>query len=248
SAERQAVGGRLSHLLRPLIEVRVQPSEQLSEYESAIAAMLRGSGLKYNALAPLLAEALTPRELAAAIEQDMPEVVSECTSVSRRRANRIVLHSQSVGTESILTCRVDDGVHMSLLSGGDYRPIDDLSTGQRCTVILPIILASDKGSLVIDQPEDHLDNAFIVEAVIKAIRRRRPGSQIICATHNPNIPVLGEAEQVVLLDSDGRSGFVRHEGPLDDPASVEAITSIMEGGREAFARRAEFYGRRNSAE
>lgn len=93
-----------------------------------------------------------------------------------------------------------------------------------------------------DQPEDHLDNAFVVDTVVKAMRDRGAEAQLICTTHNPNIPVLGSAANVILMGSDGRRGFVRQHGDLNDPAIVEAITNVMEGGKDAFRRRAEFYG------
>ena len=61
------------------------------------------------------------------------------------------------------------------------------------------------------------------------------------ASHNANIPVLGEADCIIRLGSDGRRGFVEHVGQLNDPATVRSITSVMEGGVEAFERRARFY-------
>jgi predicted ATPase len=109
-------------------------------------------------------------------------------------------------------------------------------------VILPITLEHKERVLVVDQPEDHLDNAFVVDTLIKAIRNRSDSSQMLVSTHNANIPVLGDASQVITMGSDGQRGFVSHVGPLDDQATVEAISLIMEGGREAFARRARFYG------
>ena len=93
-----------------------------------------------------------------------------------------------------------------------------------------------------DQPEDHLDNSFITSTVVEALRNRYPEDQLLFASHNANIPVLGDADLVVALDSDGKRGFVKHSGPLMDPDSVRAITDVMEGGVDAFRRRADFYG------
>ena len=115
--------------------------------------------------------------------------------------------------------------------------------GQRCTVVLPLLLAESRDAVLLDQPEDHLDNAFIVDTLVEAVRERARTGQVIVATHNANIPVLGDAQQVVVMASDGRHGFVTTLAPLEDDAAVEAITTLMEGGREAFARRAEFYRR-----
>jgi hypothetical protein len=88
-----------------------------------------------------------------------------------------------------------------------------------------------------------LDNAFVVGTLIQAIRRRGENAQLILATHNANIPVLGEASMVALMGSDGAKGYVEHYGDLDSEASVEAISKVMEGGKEAFQRRAQFYNK-----
>jgi ABC-type cobalamin/Fe3+-siderophores transport system ATPase subunit len=154
----------------------------------------------------------------------------------------LIAELTKVGTDELVTCELQDSVVLSLLDGGEYKSTEHLSTGQRCTVVLPILLAKEDRILVIDQPEDHLDNGFIVGTAIEAIRKRKQMGQLLFSTHNPNIPVLGEASQVIFMGSDGQNGFVRHSGPLDDARSIEAITTVMEGGLEAFHRRAEFYG------
>ncbi len=231
----------LTRTLGPSIEVSVTRAAQHAEYITALTGALRGSGLHYNVLAPALAEHLSPRELVEAVEGGEVEVFVRFLGLGAERAVRLVNHLQSQGLGEILTANVEDGVVLKLLVGTEYKATDTLSTGQRCTVVLPILLARESGVLVVDQPEDHLDNAFIVHTLVKAIRLRKKSRQVIFSTHNPNIPVLGDAEQVVVLGSDGRRGFVLHAGPLDARESVKAITTIMEGGHDAFKRRAEFY-------
>ena len=157
------------------------------------------------------------------------------------QADVVVLRNNGAQLRQILEIQEaewDDEARI-LLDGG---PIDKKSPGQRSSALLPLIALSERTPLIIDQPEDNLDNAFIVETVIKAIRARPASTgQIICATHNPNIPVLADAKTVAFMDSDGRRGFLRHAAPLTDQRSVDAITSVMEGGREAFELRAKFY-------
>ena len=69
--------------------------------------------------------------------------------------------------------------------------------GEKCSAILSIALLSKGKPLVIDQPEDDLDHAFIINSIVQGISAAKSGRQIIAATHNPNIPVLGDAEMVV---------------------------------------------------
>ena len=119
--------------------------------------------------------------------------------------------------------------------------MEELSVGQRCTAVLPIVVSHTDHVLLVDQPEDNLDNSFVTATLVQALLSRPSNSQVILVTHNPNIPVLGEADRVVHIASDGRRGRVEFAGALDDPVSVRAITDILEGGREAFERRADFY-------
>ena len=145
---------------------------------------------------------------------------------------------------AIATVAVEDYVTFSLLDGSDHKDIADLSTGQRCTVILPLVLRHTDRLLIVDQPEDHIDNAFIVDTLIRSILARASDGQILFSTHNANIPVLGNADFVVQLGSDGKRGFPLAAAPLGTGQIVNAITLVMEGGAEAFQRRATFYGTR----
>lgn len=239
--ERQEVAKRLNSELGPRIHVRVERAGLPSSYVDALRGVLRGSGMRYNQLAPQIAERLSPRELTSAVERQDPNTIADIAKISIDRAARLIAELARTGAEDVVTCELEDTVILSLLDGKDYKNTEQLSTGQRCTVVLPLLLSHRDDLLIIDQPEDHLDNAFIVETAVKAIRRRSEQGQLVISTHNPNIPVLGAAETVVLLGSDGRRGFVRQAAPLDDPASVEAITNVMEGGLEAFRRRSQFY-------
>ncbi len=240
-AERSAIAERLRSELGPRIDIRLTQGAETSEYAAAITSALRGSGLHYKDLASKLAERLSPRELLESIEQADAGLISSIGKISTERATRLVDHIRSAGSGEIVTALIEDTADFLLLDGKEYKPTEILSTGQRCTVVLPLLLAHDDRMLAVDEPEAHLDNAFIVSTVIQALKARS-GAQTICATHNANIPVLGEAARVIVLGSDGDRGFVRCADHLDDEPIVEAISSVMEGGRDAFRLRAEFYG------
>jgi ABC-type protease/lipase transport system fused ATPase/permease subunit len=94
--------------------------------------------------------------------------------------------------------------------------------------------------LIIDQPEDNLDNHFIFETVVNALQRLKRRRQMIFITHNANIPVLAEADLVLVMNSDGRVGFVETSGTVDE--CRDQIIDLLEGGREAFELRSKRYG------
>jgi ABC-type lipoprotein export system ATPase subunit len=238
---RERVATELNEELGPTIQVEVTKASIISEYLEAIAGGLRGSGLHQADLPRLIAARMSPRELAEAVETGDASLVSDATGLKPDRASRIVDHLRSQGTEEIATTRIEDGVSLRLLDGTEYKATPDLSTGQRCTIVLPLLLSHETGVLVVDQPEDNLDNAFVATTVVPALKRRKTDSQLLFTTHNANIPVLAEADRVIQVGSDGRRGFVRHAGDLDDARSVRGITDVMEGGRAAFQMRQAFY-------
>lgn len=242
--DRLRVVNIINDALGPRIRVKIERQGFEKEAIAAISSALKGSGLHYNTLAPHLVEVMSPRELVEAVELGDAQVISELSGISLERSDRLVNEIRSSGAAEILTATAEDTVSMFLLDGGEYKSTENLSTGQRCTVILPILLCHREAVLVVDQPEDHLDNAFIVDTLIEAIKRSKSDGQLIFSTHNANIPVLGEADQVIVMASDGKRGFVRHSAPLDTKDSVEAISTVMEGGKEAFKRRASFYAKR----
>jgi len=115
------------------------------------------------------------------------------------------------------------------------------SLGQRASALILFILSQDDNDVIlIDQPEDDLDNQTIYADVIQLICRLKPKIQFILATHNPNIPVLGDAEQIIACS------FAEHAvniqpGGIDSPQQQQTIVNIMEGGSEAFKMRKEIY-------
>lgn len=115
------------------------------------------------------------------------------------------------------------------------------SLGQRASALLLFVLSQRKNDvIIIDQPEDDLDNQTIYDDVIKLLREMKPHAQFIFATHNANIPVLGDAEQVHACHYQDEKVVVK-SGSIDARPVQEAIINIMEGGQEAFNRRKEVY-------
>jgi ABC-type lipoprotein export system ATPase subunit len=125
-----------------------------------------------------------------------------------------------------------------------FKPMDQLSTGQQCTAILHLLLLENDDPLIMDQPEDNLDNAFIAERIVTQLRDAKTERQFLFATHNANIPVFGDAEWIGIFSSDGSHAKMPADaqGSIDVPAIRERVAEILEGGREAFSQRKEKYG------
>lgn len=240
---RNQVASDLTVALGPQIRVTASQAGQFTNYIAAIASAMRGSGLRYNELSAILAKNVSPRELLEAADSNDINLIGEATGITKDRAARVLDQLRQTDLGALATVSVDDTVSLQLLDGRTYKGIRELSTGQRCTVILPLVLRHTDRILIVDQPEDHIDNAFIAETLIRSLIAREPSSQVIFATHNANIPVLGNADQVLQLGSDGKRGYPILASNLNDRRVVDAITTVMEGGTEAFQKRASFYSK-----
>lgn len=130
--------------------------------------------------------------------------------------------------------------------GTGFRPIGQASAGERSAAMLAFLLAHGDEPLVLDQPEDDLDNHLIYDLVVRQIRENKLRRQIIVVTHNPNIVVNGDAEMVHVLRFANGQCVVGQSGSLQDADIREEVCEIMEGGREAFARRYRRLGRKPS--
>ncbi len=143
---------------------------------------------------------------------------------------------------------VDDQARISLTvqeAGGAMRhvPFEDLSLGQKASILLGTLLFSEaQFPLVIDQPEDHLDSQFIFEAVVQTLRRVKERRQVVVATHNANIAVLGDAELLVPLTSWQNRGQIKDRGSVDATKTRKRACVTLEGGEVAYKRRGEMYG------
>ena len=238
---RRDVAQRLSLALGPAIRITITQAGDRSAYEALLREALKGCGIQYNRIVARLVESVAPQELSRIVRRGDAARLAEIGGVAADQAQRIVGHLQ--GNEQLgdlENVELDDEPLIALKDGADYKSSAELSTGQRCTVILPILLLESERPLLIDQPEDNLDNAFVYDAIVKSLRSAKAGRQLIFVTHNPNIPVLGEAERVFVFASDGRRGSVTHAGTVDDVK--REIEHLLEGGEEAFVLRMQKYG------
>jgi ABC-type lipoprotein export system ATPase subunit len=236
---RSDLARRVNDTLMPDIRVNILQDGNREEYDSRLEAWLKGSKVQKTSRAALVKN-LWPRELARlCLERDANALVTR-GEISEWVAQAVFDY---LGKPEIL-CRMEgletaDDPVIELNDGGTYKRAWALSTGQKCTAVLPILLMEHERPLLVDQPEDNLDNRFVSDKVVKTLRAVKERRQIIFTTHNPNIPVLGEADAVFVMDSDGQQGGLNQWGTVDD--CKQAIINLLEGGADAFRRRARRY-------
>jgi energy-coupling factor transporter ATP-binding protein EcfA2 len=147
--------------------------------------------------------------------------------------------------DHILSWFPEDGLQVEYSrkgDGRDFKSIRQASAGQRAAAMLAFLLAHGNEPLVLDQPEDDLDNHLIYGLVVQQIRSNKLRRQLIIVTHNPNIVVNGDAELIHVLDFNHQC-HVKQTGSLQDQAMRREVCQVMEGGEEAFERRYQRLGR-----
>jgi DNA repair ATPase RecN len=247
---RQLAADTVNTVLDGRLRMEVTYLGDTAEFDRRLSAVLKGSRLTADTVSTI---AGTPGvdgfELATAVRQG-EATVARRFQISVPMAHRLVswLADDQERMRQVEVLAPDDRVAVALVIDGVPRDLAELSSGQKATALLLLLFAQGDRPLVLDQPEDDLDNRFVYEDVVTLLRaekgvtdpaRRR---QIIVATHNANIPVNGDAELVLSLADEGGRCQVRTRASIDDAVVRREIRTVLEGGAEAFRRRAQKYG------
>ena len=175
---------------------------------------------------------------AYAVPPAQAERLSKATRETLMQIEELELHPTTV--IKLNTAPADDSP--------DWKALEDLSKGQKATAVLLLLLLESDAPLIVDQPEDDLDNRFISDGVVPRMRDGKRRRQFIFSTHNANIPVLGDAELIRGLTAAGEAekgkAAVRpeHTGSIDARRVRELVEEILEGGKHAFETRRLKYG------
>ena len=169
---------------------------------------------------------------------DCSEIYNDFENISFGGNKLLVFRERFMNSlSSLLTYKVPNKIEIFY----NGKELTKHSLGQRSSALILFILTQqDNDIIVIDQPEDDLDNQTIYNEVIKELVKLKNKTQFIFATHNANIPVLGDCEQIVVCDYD-ENKINTELGSIDNHDIQEKIINIMEGGEEAFDKRREIY-------
>ena len=244
SLMRDEVASELQHEAGERVRIRVMRNADYMAYQEMLVEGLKGARVRnQNELLATLMQ-LRPEQIAQLIQSNDLESFEEMTHFGAERSRKILdAFRESLDPLALEVTEIEDriAIELNVATGGrpHFKDASDLSRGQKCTALLPILLARRDNPLIIDQPEDNLDNHFIFETVVNAVQRMKKRRQMIFITHNANIPVLAEAELVLVMSSDGRVGAIEKHGTVDE--CREQIIELLEGGREAFELRSKRY-------
>lgn len=185
----------------------------------------------------------TMEERIAALKSSLLAIhANDTTAVASAKDRRFVSHIQGLTPEQIDRIRCwfpDDSldVRYSIENGKSFKPVEQGSPGQKTAALLAFILSYGSEPLVLDQPEDDLDNYLIYDLIVTQLREIKQKRQVLVVTHNANIVVNGDAENVIALDVKAGQTRILTQGGLQESSIRDEICRVMEGGKEAFDQR-----------
>lgn len=207
-------------------------------YQAMLFSMLGGSRIRSQEdVAAALAKTFSPAALIDIVESGNGQHFSDVLGRDLGQMNRVVSHL--IDHADLYKLEAEEPaaqLDISMYDDGQPKAVETLSKGQKATALLPLILRPLPYPLIFDQPEDDLDNSFINKFLVKAIHELKKKRQLIFVTHNANIPVIGEAEEIVVMSmKDPYAANPSKIGTVDE--RKQEILDLLEGGAEAFKTR-----------
>lgn len=259
--ERKMCRARIQQLSDHIYQLRLQQVEQInschgdvvlltleqgaqsSRYANLLSEMLQGSRLRSQEdVARDLAQKVRPSDLIDIIESGESQRLSTLLGRDLGQMARLVAYLMDHGNLYQLEgIPFEDRLEITFYDGEVPKPVSQLSRGQMATALLPLILRPADYPLVFDQPEDDLDNRFIYTTLVERIRQLKGERQLIFVTHNANIPVLGDADKIIVMQMENPTCAAPPvTGSVENVK--QHILTLLEGGADAFKRRHQKYG------
>ena len=246
-AQLKSINANLSVTIKDYtVFVKYDDAGITGEFERFIQDKMHGTYLQDDVIEDVCSR-IRPSELADLVLDRDHQKIATTTEVSTEWAKKIVdklcywsilfdLQALAKQPKPTITVRTKSTPTKDI-------PVLQLSDGQRHTILLTIaMLAESNVPLVIDQPEDDLDNAFIFSSIVTTLRSIKEKRQVILVTHNANIAVLGDSELILPMCREGDCGKAKDRGSIDATATKLCVQNILEGGPAAFLRRKDIYG------
>lgn len=242
----------ITESLKSFVRIQVQQMSDRSDFEEEVQKLAKGSRLSVAQLHEI-SQKVTPVELARLILDRNSEELCKRTGVKKERIVVFIETAWAKNTTAddiekpsqlykMMLTELRDSVNVELHVGGEvYKPMNELSVGSKCTAILSVALVEGHWPLIVDQPEDALDNPFVFDEIVKTVRRSKAGRQYIFATHNPNVAVSADADLIFCLKATAHEGGVDRQGSIDEMSTKDRVVANLEGGKSAFRLRSQKY-------
>jgi len=163
-------------------------------------------------------------------------------AVSGRFINLVnALNDKQLDEIELLMPEDEIEVQYKITKNSRWKPLSTASAGQKTTAILTFILSHGDTPLILDQPEDDLDNRLVYDLIVDRLKKAKEKRQLIVVTHNANIPVNGDAEYIISMDTESEKLKILDEGTVEKISIKKEICDVMEGSEKAFRMRSKRY-------
>jgi len=228
------------------VKIEINPAANRKEFFDLLEEIYTGSDIyKRREQLQKICLSTTPIELVNLIQTENHDKLVQSFDITEDTAKKIIRIPNEEQLHRIQACPLHDElvVYLRKAKGEEFSPLKDLSYGEKCTAIFSIALLGKKKPLLVDQPEDELDHAFIIDNIVEHIRGVKEKRQLFVSTHNANIPVLGDAELIFKVTKvpGEEKCTIEEKGAFEKESIIERLQDL-EGGPEAFRRRREKYG------
>lgn len=172
-------------------------------------------------------------------ETKIPAVVAEVERLNTAYKDKLKA-SKAISVADFYDFLYDD--YFSVTPTVQYKntSLSKLSLGQKATVLIKIYLAQGDKPIIIDSHDDHLDNEFIMDELVRAIRQAKTYRQVILASNNGNVVINSDAEQIIIANrDDGEISYI--SGSIENPEIRDRAIKVLEGGSDAFKQRQQKY-------
>jgi predicted ATPase/uncharacterized protein YukE len=233
---------RINSKFSEKIVLALRQGTQSEAYRKRLEDLLDGSRLRERAqLCAELAAAFPPDAIVGLIEAEDSTTLARTLDRDAGQMVRLIAHLARTDEVFDLESHVpDDELEVTMYVDGKAQSVSELSKGQKATAMLPLLLRPAPYPLILDQPEDDLDNRFIFRTLVETIKDLKVERQLIFVTHNANIPVIGAAERVMAMGMKSpEQAELTSAGDVEEMR--EPIIELLEGGRAAFELRRRTY-------
>jgi len=240
----------IAESLKGRLDLRVEFKGEKENYKKNLSLLLTGSNISQDTIDRLvLPEATDGIAVAEAVRAGSKEVQTRF-GLKPDMADRLVHwlnadQSRLLDLEKLIP---QDALRLRMKSDGQYRSLEHLSSAQGAVEVLLLLLGLKSQILVIDQLEDYLGDQFVHEEILQILREQKglqhqsPQHQVILATNDATIPVMGDAELIISLEVRADHAHIVGRASIDDRSMQELIKRLLQGGKEAFQRRAKKHG------
>jgi energy-coupling factor transporter ATP-binding protein EcfA2 len=246
SETRRSKAAEINQRLGDKVKILVKESALNVPFQELLRTIVTKSQMRTTAVELTIVEKSTPAELVKYIKSEKSAEYATKLAVDRGRMSELfkaVMEQDAIYDLESCVCEDAPNFFLAVEDAGNveaFKPTEELSTGQRCTAVLPVIFAVTSDPLLIDQPEDNLDNRYIAKSIHQIIRAVKETRQLVFITHNPNIPVISDSEFNAFLTYQNQESTVSVAGNIS--AVKSQIVELLEGGQDAFKKRQEIYG------